>query len=263
VSGSNHTIKEINSIRIVGTIHISKKSQDLIKDIIEEWKPDVIMLELDELRMEAFDPDKLKKSLLVDEEINLDLDEIEDDDTNEDFDEDEGEDELWDEDELDGMGGFGLLKEIEKLQSDISKVMGESVGEEMRVAIEYGKLHNIPVIPIDKPLSEIAAELQDKLTPKRKRELKIQLESEEIEEDIREEFEDLVEKIQTPEGLDEFMEDVKSEFPEMVETLISDRNKFMALQITSHAKEHPKEKILVIVGLGHLQDLYEQVKANL
>ena len=142
--------KEINSIR-TGTIHISKKSQDLIKDIIEEWKPDVIMLELDELRMEAFDPDKLKKSLLVDEEINLDLDEIEDDDTNEDFDEDEGEDELWDEDELDGMGGFGLLREIEKLQRDISKVMGESVGEEMRAAIEYGKLHNIPVIPIDKP----------------------------------------------------------------------------------------------------------------
>ena len=141
--------------------------------------------------------------------------------------------------------------------------MGESVGEEMRVAIEYGKLHNIPVIPIDKPLSEIAAELQDKLTPKRKRELKIQLESEEIEEDIREEFEDLVEKIQTPEGLDEFMEDVKSEFPEMVETLISDRNKFMALQITSYAKEHPKEKIHRYRWARHLQDLYEQVKANL
>src|SRR5574339_682779 len=38
---------------IVGTAHISRQSADLVKEVIEKEKPDVVCVELDEKRMQA------------------------------------------------------------------------------------------------------------------------------------------------------------------------------------------------------------------
>ena len=48
-------LKEINNKKIflVGTAHISKSSADLVREIIEKEKPDIVCVELDQQRYKA------------------------------------------------------------------------------------------------------------------------------------------------------------------------------------------------------------------
>ena len=232
-------IKTLDNITIVGTLHISESSRNMVEKIIDEWHPDAIMLELDDLRMQAFEhPFSYPIGITVEKMDEQD-------------------------DESDELDGFGLLKEMEHLQFEISKTMSESLGEEMKIAIRKGKEKGLPVIPIDKSIEELAAELQSKLTPKKKRELKKRIQEEVSSGVTKEQYQELMEKIQSPEGLMEIINDLKSEFPEIVDSLLSDRNQFMVNQILSYRKDHPKEKLLIVVGLGHLHEIFELLKQKL
>jgi len=45
--------KDEREFIIVGTAHISRQSADLVKEVIEKEKPDVVCVELDEKRLKA------------------------------------------------------------------------------------------------------------------------------------------------------------------------------------------------------------------
>ncbi len=236
LSENQNFVKDLHPIKIVGTIHISESAKNIVKELIEEWKPNAIMLELDDLRMQAFESESFTKTF------------------------ENGKDEPDNDEDLDGVG---FLKEMEKLQSDISATLSENIGEEMKTAIMMAKAKKIPVFPIDKSIEEIAAELQLKLTPKKKKDLKKRIQEEVASGSIKEQYQDLIEKIQSPEGLMEIINDLKSEFPEIIESLLTDRNQYMVNQILSYHREHADQKLLVIVGLAHLHEIYDLLKQKI
>lgn len=209
-------------VKIVGTSHISKDSVTEIKKTIEEFKPDIVCVELDVNRY---------KSLFQKRRGRIKLSNVT------------------------KLGLFGFLFYLigSISQKVLSKRVGSKPGIDMRSAIVEAKRAGAKVALIDQDISITLRNLSKEVSFPEKMKLfayvlfggfiskkKVKFNLKTVPRDS------VVRKL---------VSEMKNKFPNFYRVLVSDRDKYMQNQVRAIVTNFPKSKILVIVGAGHKSSL--------
>ncbi len=203
---------------LVGTVHISKDSVDEVRETIQKENPDVVGVELCKSRFEAL------KDVKKWEDTNV-LDII--------------------------KQGKAFLFLINILLSNYQKRLGDRFGvkpgSEFVEAINITEKENIEIELIDRDIQTTLKRAWTKMKLKEKLKLMFGVylgffEEEEAEEDI-------IEKLQDKDIVNELLNELSVQIPTVKETLIDERDRYIALNIIkSDAK-----KIVAVIGRGHME----------
>jgi pheromone shutdown-related protein TraB len=212
-------------IIIVGTAHISKSSVEETRQAIEEFKPDVVAIELcknryDVMRnprswqeMDIVKVIKEKKSLLL----------------------------------------FANL-----IMSSIQRRMGDKFGvrpgEEMRAAIEEADKAGIPLAPVDRSVQVTLKRAWNSLSFWEKNKFLFSslysiIDMEEIKEED-------IEGLKSKDMLTQAVEEIAKQAPTIKRVLIDERDAYMARKIL----DIEGKRVLAVVGAGHMEGLLGQIR---
>jgi len=208
---------ENKEIILLGTAHVSKESAQLVKDVIEEEKPDTVCVELCESRYQAI----RQKEMWQDTDIVKVIRE---------------------------KKSFLLLANLllASFQKRIAKKLNIKPGQEMIQAIESGEAAGATIHLADRDIRITLSRTWRKMGFWSKLKLLFQLivsigEVDEIsEEDI--------EKIKQEDVLETLLADVGKSLPVVKDILIDERDRYLAHNI----KIAPGNKIVAVVGAGHV-----------
>ncbi|MBU0979474.1 MAG: TraB/GumN family protein [Nanoarchaeota archaeon] len=210
-------------IHILGTSHIAKQSLKEVREYIEKEKPDIVALELDRSRLAALTEKRRTR-------LSLSM-----------------------------LPKFGLTGFIFALigawaEKKMGDIVGISPGEEMLLAAKLAKEHNLNVVCIDQHITITLKRLSKGITWKERFRFFWEIitgifNPKRLPFDLRKVPEDKV--------IEKLVEHVKIHYPNVYRVLIEERNHHMASRLNHITKQHPKEKILAIVGAGHRKGIEE------
>ncbi|MBM4761639.1 TraB/GumN family protein [Bacillus sp. B15-48] len=212
---------------LIGTAHVSKKSAELVKEVIESEQPDSVCVELDEQRyksilegnkwkdMDIFEVIKSKKaSLLL---MNL---------------------------------------AISSYQKRMAKQLGVNAGQEMIQGIESAKATGAKLVLADRNIQVTFARIWGNLGLKGKALLLSQIiYSIFSNESISEEE---LEKLKSQDMLNSMLDEFTASFPQLKRPLIDERDQYLAQKI----KEAPGKKIVAVLGAAHVPGIKEQINKD-
>ena len=147
------------------------------------------------------------------------------------------------------------------LQQDMGKLMGITPGIDMFKIVGLLKARSIPVQFIDLPFAQTIEKINDseKAGSQESSELVSTMKQDPIE---KKDIELMFEELEDPDFIGQILSEFRKTYPGLFDILVSDRNEHMASEIYKYASAHPQEKLLVVTGAAHSQDLYELVKAK-
>jgi len=214
--GENDNIIDVDdNLRIVGTAHISTESVELVRNQIEEWRPDVVAVELCSSRMAA-----LTKPESLDSEDLLKI-------------------------IKEGRAAMILLQSaLAAQQRRMGISSGEKPGAELLAAVNAAQDSGIPVEMIDRDVVITLRRAWRKMGFIEKWRIMNSL--------LWEEDDDLSidEILGDSDLLSSLMEEARIIAPRAGEVLIDERDSFLAGRIQ---QIRGKGKILVVIGAGHLK----------
>jgi pheromone shutdown-related protein TraB len=215
------------SIFLVGTAHVSRKSVDLVKKVIETEKPDVVAVELDSQRYDSL----LNKK-------------------------------LWDETEIHKVIKdrktylFLLQLLLTNFQRKIGDELGVKPGSEMLEAVELAREKGIEIALVDRDIRITLKRAFKEMGLKEKSKLFYGVFSSFLEkEEINEE---LLEKLKNKDVMTEMMEGLSKEIPSIKKVLIDERDRYIAKKIIGLKSE----KIVAVVGAGHVKGIKEIIESE-
>ncbi len=218
---------EGKEIFLVGTAHVSRESVDLVGDVIELEKPDVVAVELDEQRYDS----------LVNKK-------------------------KWDETEIykvirTGKTYLFLLQLLlTNFQRKIGDELGIKPGSEMLKAVELAKERNIKIALVDRDIRVTLKRAFNRMSLKEKFSLFYGFfsgffEEEEIKGDI-------IEKLKDKDVMTEMMEELSREIPSIKDVLIDERDRYIANKIVNLEGE----RIVAVVGAGHVGGIKRIIESS-
>ena len=215
------------SIIIIGTAHISKQSAELVAEVINSEKPDVVCVELDKQRFEALSNQKKWE--------NLDLKSI------------------IKQKQLSTLIINILLSSYQK---KLGKKLGVNPGVELLRATEVANENNIPIELSDRDVRITLKRAWRSMGFWQKTKfmtmgLASVFEKEEI-------SEEQLEELKNKDVLTELMTDLGKVMPVLKEVLIDERDSYLAKKI----KEAEGKKIVAVVGAGHLQGILNKISSD-
>jgi len=218
---------ENKEIILLGTAHVSKESAQLVKDVIEEEKPDTVCVELCESRYQAI----RQKEMWQDTDIVKVIRE---------------------------KKSFLLLANLllASFQKRIAKKLNIKPGQEMIQAIESGEAVGAKIHLADRDIRITLSRTWRTMGLWSKLKLFFQLilsigEVDEIsEEDI--------EKIKQKDVLETLLADVGKSLPVVKDILIDERDRYLAYKI----RTAPGNKIVAVVGAGHVPGIKKYWNAD-
>ena len=212
-----------DSLRLVGTAHISSASVELVRQQIEEWKPDLVAIELCESRKAAL----LEPDALDNEDLLKILNE--------------------------GRAHMNLLQSaLAAEQRRMGIASGEKPGAELLAAIEAADEEGIPVELIDRDVVITLRRAWSKMGFREKfRVLDALLWQDDDEEDASVE-----ELLEDSDMMSNLMEEAREVAPAAGSVLIDERDAFLAGRLQ---QIRGKGKVLAVVGAGHLGRVQHQV----
>ncbi len=201
---------------ILGTAHVSQQSVEEVAQLIEEKKPDVVCVELDEGRFKAMQDSNHWEQLDIKKVIK------------------EGK-------------GFLLLANL--ALSSYQKRLGESAGvkpgDEMRKAIEVAEENNIPTALCDREISLTLKRAWSKSGLWTKAKLIAALLSSALStEKIDQEQ---IESLKEQNELEALMSELATYLPSVKEVLIDERDRYIATKIW----QSEGKQVLAVLGAGH------------
>lgn len=225
---SRATIGE-KEIIIVGTAHISKASVELVERTIHEEKPDVIGVELDELRLQKLlHGEKWENTNIL---------------------------------KLIESGQSGLIL-LNLFLANMQKRLGESVGvkpgDEMKIAVELAQANKTPLLLMDRSLQITMKRALANISLWEKLKLggslvmglfggaEEKIDAKKIEE-MKES--DLVTKL---------MHDLSKEYPKLKSTLVDERDAYIAHALI----QAPGKKIIAVLGAGHVDGVLNHLRMH-
>ncbi len=220
-------ILELNGRKfiLVGTAHVSAQSIDEVKSAIEREMPDNVAIELDENRLKNMeDPESWKK---------MDIIKV-----------------------LRKKMGFLMMANL--ILASYQKRMGQQTsvkpGDEMMAAIQKAKELNIPQTMVDRPIAVTLRRAWSKNNFFGKCKLLSVLIASAFskEEASAKEIEDLKQSSE----MDNMMNELSHYLPKVKEVLIDERDFYLA----SHIWECKGDKVLAVLGAGHLPGVVEHLK---
>ena len=220
------------NLTIIGTSHIARQSVEEVRKAVEEGKPDIVCLELDQRRLAALSQKRKGISL----------------------------------GDIRHVGFAGWLLSL--IGGYVEKRLGESVGilpgAEMMAALDMAKQHRLRVYLIDQDIMitlkrfSKAFSLREKFRLLgdlviglffRKRELK-KLGLKKL---------DLT-KVPDKKVIKRMIKEVKCRYPNLYRVLVEERNVVMAKNLSFVIKMHPESGILAVLGAGHEEELLTLIK---
>ncbi|MEM3127309.1 MAG: TraB/GumN family protein [Candidatus Woesearchaeota archaeon] len=227
---------EIKNLTIIGSSHIAKQSLEEVEKIITKLKPIVVAVELDRKRYDA---------LISGEKGSIRFKNI----------------------KVIGLKGYLFALLGSYAEKKLGKIVGVSPGSEMLKAIEIAKANGAKVALIDQDIVITLRRFSQELTWKEKwrffadlikgilmpkREMK-KLGIEEI---------DLT-KVPEKEIVKKLTDYVKQRYPNVHKVLIEERNTIMANRLLKIIEYYEEEKIVAVVGAGHVDEIAHIIKQHL
>jgi pheromone shutdown-related protein TraB len=220
-------MKQFNNIYIIGTSHVAKESILRVKENFSKINPDIIALELDRNRVYALEHN-IKRPKNFDLLKQL------------------------------GLNGFLFFLFGEFIQTKIGKVVKIDPGAEMKEALDLAKNNQKKIALIDR---EINITLKRFSKYFKKREI-INILIDTIKNPLKNQTKFDLTTIPSDELVSIIVNHAKTRYPSLFKILIDERDKFMANKLTVISKNHPEDKILAVVGAGHVNGMLTYLKEN-
>ncbi|MHA1584125.1 MAG: TraB domain-containing protein [Promethearchaeota archaeon] len=280
-------------IFLIGSIHVAQNSAELVEKAINKIKPACVMLELDEKRYETLHNLQMQdeKPLENIEDKNLenpnikenagfqeqlafqDSNVVNDDYLFDAFESQSNPTEIQSTPRSDSHINSHanidaamddpehLFNELKKVQEKIGDLVGMTPGVEMLKAMEIVEKLKIPVRLIDRPIDETMdrlATLQEEGAGEHIRMFDmLEKNSDQL---TAKEIQDLMLEFQKPGVIEEILSEFEKEFPKMAKILLEERNEYMVNEILDYEKNHPNNRILIIIGAGHLKNIMDRLE---
>jgi pheromone shutdown-related protein TraB len=220
-------VKINDNIILVGTAHISKDSVNEVKKVIEEFKPDIVAVELCQRRYDAI----TKK----DKWENTPVTQL-----------------------LKGNNSYFLLAQtfLSSIQRKLGKEYGVEPGSEMIAALKVAKKHKLEVALVDRDISITLKRAWRKMGFREKFRLIWEFLKAIVGYD-EEEMEDLdLKELMDQDVISTLMEEFKEIAPSVADVLITERDKYISKKILNESK---KGKVVAVVGAGHLKGIQDHL----
>ncbi len=211
-------------IYLVGTAHVSQRSADEVKEIIQEIEPDCICIELDKERFHGLkNPKKWSETDIIDVIKKK------------------------------KVGSLLINIILSSYQKRMASKMNTSAGQEMLQAIKSAEEANIQLELVDRNIQTTFSRIWRKHSLFQKLKLLVTIISGIFNDD--EVSEEEIENLKQSELLDIALKEVQEEFPVVAQVLIHERDQYLAHHIR-HAKG---KKIVAVVGAAHVPGIKEEI----
>ncbi|MFC0560128.1 TraB/GumN family protein [Halalkalibacter alkalisediminis] len=210
---------------LIGTAHVSKKSAEQVKEVIEAERPDAVCIELDEQRYQSITDGRKWKDMDI----------------------------------------FKVIKEkkatlllmnllISSFQKRMAKQFDIKPGQEMIQGIESAKEINANLVLADRNIQITFARIWHGIGLSGRAKLLMQIiysvfNKEEISEEE-------LEKMKSQDMLHSMLDELTESFPKLKVPLIDERDQYLAQKI----KDAPGKKILAVLGAAHVPGIKEEIK---
>lgn len=210
----------------LGTSHIAEQSLNDVKKFIEAGKPDIIALELDKKRLLALMQKQRKIEIRIIRKV--------------------------------GIKGFLFLLFGAWAEKKLGKLVGVAPGSEMKTAITLARKHGIKIFLIDRDIEVTLRRLSKVLTWKEK----VNFIADIIKAVFtgKQEFEFDLRTVPEKSMIKKLVEKLKERYPNVHKVLIEERNLVIAENLKRLMAENTNDKILVILGAGHVDEVMRLVK---
>lgn len=210
-------------IILIPTAHVSQESAKLVRETIEEEKPDSICIELDEQRYKNLkNPDAWKNTNIIDiikqKKVTLLI-------TN-------------------------LI--LSSYQKNIAKKLKTKPGQEMIEGMKASEEFGINLVLADRSIQTTFMRIWRKMGFFERIKLFFSLMSIDDDEDVSEED---LQKLIERDNLELAIEDMGKDYPQIAATLLHERDKYLAYNI----KNAPGDKVIAILGAAHTPGVEEEV----
>lgn len=211
-------------IILIATAHVSQQSRELVKQVIEEEKPDSVCVELDEGRYKnILDPQAWEKTDIV-KIIKS------------------------------NRVGFLLVNlALHSYQRKMAKYLGTTLGGEMIQAIDSAKELGANLVLADRDIQTTFLRIWRKLNLWEKTKLLVSILFS-FDDDHKISEKGLQELMQS-DLLTTAMADMRKQFPKVGEILISERDQYLASKI----KTAPGPKVVAVLGGAHVPGVKEEI----
>lgn len=216
---------ETKNLTLLGTSHISKKSINSVKRIINTDKPDIVCLELDKRRFIALKVGKRKTTL-------KDIRQI-------------------------GLKGWFFVLLGGWAERKLGKMVGTTPGEEMMTAIKECEKNKIKIALVDQDIMVTLKRFSKELTwrekfqfvwdlisaPFKKKKIKFDLNS-----------------VPDKDLINTLISEVKDKYPNVYKVLVVERNVVLARNIAHVLKQNPDSRVFAVIGAGHEEEVLDMIK---
>jgi pheromone shutdown-related protein TraB len=214
-------------LKIIGTAHVSQKSVDEVKAAIDEFRPDIVAIELDPARYSALK--KQARDPTVDDVL-----------------------------EVKNFNSLLVQWLLSYLQRKIGVDVGVEPGAEMKAAIAEAESRNIPVALVDRDIRLTLLRFWKSMGIIEKIKMVFALIFSIAEVDKGEEID--IESLKDQNVIDAVMEEFRRFSPNGAHALIDERDAFIAHQLVILKAQRPEARILAIIGAGHRQGITSYVE---
>ena len=210
-------------IILIPTAHVSQESAKLVRETIEEEKPDSICIELDEQRYKNLkNPDAWKNTNIIDiikqKKVTLLI--------------------------------ANLI--LSSYQKNIAKKLKTKPGQEMIEGMKASEEFGINLVLADRNIQTTFMRIWRKMGFFERIKLFFSLMSIDDDEDVSEED---LQKLIERDNLELAIEDMGKDYPQIAATLLHERDKYLAYNI----KNAPGDKVIAILGAAHTPGVEEEV----
>lgn len=210
-------------IILIPTAHVSQESAKLVRETIEEEKPDSICIELDEQRYKNLkNPDAWKNTNIIDiikqKKVTLLI--------------------------------ANLI--LSSYQKNIAKKLKTKPGQEMIEGMKASEEFDINLVLADRSIQTTFMRIWRKMGFFERIKLFFSLMSIDDDEDVSEED---LQKLIERDNLELAIEDMGKDYPQIAATLLHERDKYLAYNI----KNAPGDKVIAILGAAHTPGVEEEV----
>ena len=206
------------AVQILGTSHIAEESIKKVEQVISEWKPDVVAVELDHARLHALYQEQRKVPLSA----------------------------------IGQLGLYGYLFQMlgGSLQRKLGKLVNQKPGADMKAAVDAARNIGAQIALIDRPIEVTLQKLKRLSIWEKLKLIGFLLRAfipigGKIEMDLK--------KVPESATLEDLVAILKNEFPGLYKILVTERDAVLARNIQKLADSLPDKKILVVIGAGHLK----------
>lgn len=225
-------MERIDNIILLGTSHVAKESAKEIEEVISEYNPELVCIELDYLRFKSLMSKKKEKPSMIEMVKQF------------------------------GVSGAMFTLIAGYVQKKVGDSLNIEAGVDMKTAYLTARENKIPTALIDQNI-KITMKNLSKLSFIRKIRMFSSLFLKSFKKEYREKFSfDVKKGVPDSSVIRKLLKVVKEEVPDLYQILIEDRNIFMANKLLNLKQSH-QGIIVAVVGAGHLDGMLEILKNSL